>query len=114
MWRSASAIYFKVNTAHIRPIAPTLTMGKSTVVGANWAPHSSISFAHLKWSSRPLAEMPMTLVLRFAKSGALFRGAVSEGRVADYRRSSVPASHFCQLRRADWCEVAGVREQDGL
>lgn len=46
-------------------------MGKPTVVGANWPPHSSMSFAHFWWSSRPLAEIPMTFTLRCAKSGAL-------------------------------------------
>lgn len=48
-------------------------MGNSTEVGANLPPHSSMSLAHLWWSSRPLAEIPMTFTLRLAKSGALDR-----------------------------------------
>lgn len=34
-------------------------------------PYSLMSSIHLLWSARPLAEMPMSFTLRFAKSGAL-------------------------------------------
>ena len=43
-------------------------MGNCTLVGPNLEPKSLISSTHLLWSSRPLAEMPMTLTLRWAKS----------------------------------------------
>lgn len=47
------------------------TMGNSTDVGANLEPHSLMSSTHFLWSSKPLAEIPITFTLRLAKSGAL-------------------------------------------
>jgi len=46
------------------------TMGNWTSVGPNLEPYSLISSTHLLCSSRPLAEIPITLTPRAAKSGA--------------------------------------------
>ena len=92
-------------------------MGKSTVDGANWAPHSSMSLAHFTWSSRPLAEIPMTLTLRFAKSGALFNAPGRAQRQLSRHQhtgSCIPTRNFCKLGGADGSEVSRMREEYGL
>lgn len=63
-------------------------------------PYSLMSSIHLLWSARPLAEIPMSFTLRFAKSGALPQVS-SLDYVLKYTTYSVLTSG--QPQRAQWC-----------